>query len=138
MSIIRAWVCALAVVASWSPSKAETESFYQDRFCAGMMKERVLPNGTRVDCLTDVYAIEVDWTHKWAEAIGQSLLYAAATGKKPGIILICKVQEEACLKHSLLIEQTAAHWKLPLTVWLCGLEEATLSECFVRNYPASL
>ncbi|MCM2435362.1 hypothetical protein [Agrobacterium rosae] len=134
MNIIRLLVCAFALVVSWSPSKAETESFYQDRFCAGMTKERVLPNGTRVDCLTDVYAIEVDWTHKWAEAIGQSLLYAAATGKQPGIILICKVREEACLKHSLLIEQTAAHWKLPLTVWLCLPEDLSLAECSRREY----
>ncbi|GAK71187.1 hypothetical protein RRU01S_15_01120 [Agrobacterium rubi TR3 = NBRC 13261] len=129
MSIIRVLVWAFALIASWSPSHAETESFYQDRFCAGMTKERVLPNGTRVDCLTDVFAIEVDWTHKWAEAIGQSLLYAAATGKQPEIILVCKVRQEACLKHSYLIEEATAHWKLPIKVWLCLPDDLTLSEC---------
>jgi len=41
-----------------------------------------------VDCLTEEYAIEMDFGGKWAEAIGQSLSYAAMTGKKAGIVLI--------------------------------------------------
>jgi hypothetical protein len=46
---------------------------------------RHLPNGTYVDCLNDTYAIEVDFSNKWAEAIGQSLMYAAELERLPGI-----------------------------------------------------
>ena len=45
---------------------------------------------TRVDILTDEYAVEVDWSSKWAEAIGQSLYYAEVTNRKAGIILLVK------------------------------------------------
>jgi hypothetical protein len=50
--------------------------------------ECVLFDSTRVDILTPELAIEVDWARKWAEAIGQSLYYAAVTGKKPGVVLL--------------------------------------------------
>lgn len=45
---------------------------------------------TRPDLLNKEYAFEVDWAPKWAEAIGQSLYYAAVTRKKPAIILLVK------------------------------------------------
>jgi len=47
-------------------------------------------DASRVDILNDEYAIEADWSHKWAEAVGQSLYYSILTGKKPGIILLVK------------------------------------------------
>jgi len=47
-----------------------------------------MPDSSRVDCVTDEYAIEVDFATKWAEAIGQSTYYARITNKKPGILLI--------------------------------------------------
>lgn len=53
-------------------------------------KERRLWDNTRVDILTDKWAVEVDWVEKWAEAIGQSLWYSCVTGKKAGICLLCK------------------------------------------------
>lgn len=48
------------------------------------------PDGSYVDILTPTHAIEVDWARKWKEAVGQSLFYAIATGKEPGIILLVK------------------------------------------------
>lgn len=66
---------------------------------------------TRVDMITDEYAIEADWAYKWAEAIGQALYYAELTGRKPAIILLVKdVQKEGryiyrcqtvCAKHNI-------------------------------------
>ena len=64
------------------------EREYVSQHCAGDM-EYVLPGRTRVDCLTDKYAIEFDFASKWAEALGQSLHYAYATGRdraRPGDI----------------------------------------------------
>lgn len=115
-------------------ARAATESEFRSRFCAGMQQERVLPNGTRVDCITDRLAIEIDWTHKWAEAIGQSLLYSAATEKLPAIILVCKVDPAGCLKHEYLISEAVAYWKLPITVWLCMPSDQSLSACKRRDY----
>ncbi|MFH1027609.1 MAG: hypothetical protein V1791_06370 [Pseudomonadota bacterium] len=37
-----------------------------------------------------LYAVEVEYAHKWAEAIGQSLYYSRMTGKKPGVVLIMR------------------------------------------------
>ena len=67
---------------------------------------------TRVDLVNGEYAIEIDFAHKWAEAIGQALWYAELTSKKPGIILIVKttLEDEAryvyrcqavCAKHGI-------------------------------------
>jgi hypothetical protein len=57
--------------------------------------EYVLDDKTRVDCLTDTLAVEVDFAQKWAEAVGQSLYYAYKTGKKPGIVLILERPEHS-------------------------------------------
>ena len=45
-------------------------------------------DGTYVDCLTEDYAMEVEFDYNWKEAIGQSLHYAETTGKKPAIVII--------------------------------------------------
>jgi len=63
------------------------EKYYQTQLCNeldGVMEQSLLDR-TRVDCLTDEYAIEVDFAKKWAEGVGQSLYYAAMTGKKPAV-----------------------------------------------------
>ncbi|MCK4758833.1 MAG: hypothetical protein KAT69_02225 [Candidatus Aminicenantes bacterium] len=63
------------------------EKDYQQEYCKGIMEFR-LPDRTRVDCLTEDHAIEFDFGKKWAEAVGQSLHYAAHTGRRAGIVLI--------------------------------------------------
>lgn len=63
------------------------EREYVLQHCAGTT-EFILPDRTRVDCLTDEFAIEFDFAQKWAEALGQSLHYAYMTGRTPGIYLI--------------------------------------------------
>lgn len=102
-----------------------TESDYRDHICgtAGYRTEVSMPNGTRADCVSETHAIEVEFAHKWAEALGQSLNYAAETGLAPGIILICKRGTEArCLTWALRLEQTIARWRLPVTVWRCDAD----------------
>ena len=51
-------------------------------------EEVILWDKTRVDILTDDYAIEVDRAPKWGEAIGQALYYSTVTNKRPGVILL--------------------------------------------------
>lgn len=73
------------------------EKYYQDEWCdrIGGIKEYRLDDGTRVDCLTDQYAIEFDFASKWAESVGQSLYYASVTGKRPGVVLIMEEEDDA-------------------------------------------
>ena len=53
-------------------AQAQPEEFYVEQTCSGEIEVR-LPDRTRVDCLTNEYAIEYDFSNKWAEAIGQAL-----------------------------------------------------------------
>ena len=66
------------------------EKVYQEHFCStlGGQTEYTLKDKTRVDCLLDEYAIEVDFAQKWAESIGQSLYYASQTSRKAAVLLI--------------------------------------------------
>lgn len=74
-------------------------------------------SGARCDCLTDTHAIEFDFANKWAEAIGQSLHYAAQTGKLPGIVLIIEDEKKDTEKYKRLVE-TIEFWNLPIDVWI--------------------
>ncbi|HEA68639.1 MAG TPA: hypothetical protein ENI07_17710 [Desulfobacterales bacterium] len=72
--------------------KKHPERWYQDKWCAEKqgVVEYVLPDRTRVDCLTDEYAVEVDFASasKWYESITQALHYAMLTGRQAAILLI--------------------------------------------------
>jgi len=83
-------VTLLSIGCSTVNVKKYNERYYQIQLCEklGGEMEVVLQDRTRVDCLTDEYAIEVDFAKKWAEGIGQSLYYAYMTHKKPAIGLI--------------------------------------------------
>ena len=66
------------------------ERHYQDLWCAkhqGQVEVRQV-DGTRVDCLTEDMACEVDFSGKWYESITQALHYAMLTGKQAAILLI--------------------------------------------------
>ena len=68
----------------------QVESYYQNQWCTSDFgrKEVILWDMTRVDCMTNDYAIEFDFAKKWAESIGQSLYYSKLTGKNPAVVLI--------------------------------------------------
>jgi len=79
-----------------SATKKLNERYYQINLCNKFdgKTEYVLKDRTRVDCLTDEYAIEVDFAKKWAESIGQSLYYAHMTNKKPAVGIIIDTQKD--------------------------------------------
>jgi hypothetical protein len=74
------------------------EAYYSDRFCKERegVSEVILEDLSRVDCLTEKYAVEADRAYKWAEAIGQSLLYANSTGKTPAVLIILYNDRNDC------------------------------------------
>ena len=92
----------------------QSERYYQEQHCSGQI-EYVLPDRTRIDCLTDTHAIEYDFSHKWAEAIGQSLGYALETNKKAGIVLIIRRKQD--LKHWYKLNSIIDHNSLPIDRW---------------------
>lgn len=89
------------------------EKDYQLKHCVGEI-EFVLPDRTRVDCLTETHAIEYDFGRKWAESIGQSLHYAMWTGRRAGIVLIISESEGRFLKR---VKAVISHYNLPIDVW---------------------
>jgi hypothetical protein len=84
----------IIVSCSSHESIQKNERYYQSQLCDELKGqiEYVLFDKTRVDCLTNEYAIEVDWAKKWAESIGQSLYYAKITEKKPAVALIVSLK----------------------------------------------
>lgn len=118
-------VLALSCPAWAAGGHEHPEKWYQERWCGprGQM-EVVMPDGSRCDCLTEAYAIEVDFGHKWAEAIGQALNYAAQTGKRPGIVLI--LEREGDERYLARIRNVDRAYGLGITVWVVdrwGLEK---------------
>ncbi len=108
------------------------EKLYQRAWCAdaGGVTEYALEDRTRVDCLTDEYAVEVDFAAKWAEAVGQALYYGLATGRKPAVLLI--IERPADKKHLERIR--ALTEKTGLTVWTISPEDLGTA---VTSGPAS-
>lgn len=96
------------------------EKFYQDMYCEGIT-EYVLPDRTRVDCLTDTTAGEFDFKHKTYEAIGQALYYGAMTGKKPKIYLI--MDREKDKRYLERIELVKNYYNLDIEVEVIDKED---------------
>jgi len=82
-------------------TKKLNEHYYQAKLCKELdgEMEYVLKDKTRVDCLTNKYAIEVDFAKKWAEGVGQSLYYGYMTSKQPAVGLIVGSKDKRYLKR---------------------------------------
>ncbi|MEA2100042.1 MAG: hypothetical protein U9P72_07925 [Campylobacterota bacterium] len=89
-------IISLLFIGCSHTKKKYNERHYQTLLCDELdgEMEYVLKDRTRVDCLTDEYAIEIDFAKKWAESIGQSLYYAKITNKKPAVGFIMDSEKE--------------------------------------------
>ena len=107
----------LSIVLAQKIFASPPERFYQQQWCnlKGGQVEFTLPDRTRVDCLTESHAVEVDFAHKWAEAIGQSLHYSSMTGKRAGILLVLSTRNDARLLKRM--ESVIQHFDLPIDVF---------------------
>jgi len=72
-------------------------------------------DGTYVDCLTDQFAIEVEFDYNWKESIGQALHYAQSTNKKAGILLIKRSESKKDYHDQLM--QVIRKYDLPIKVF---------------------
>lgn len=93
------------------------EKEYQIYWCnkAGGTVEYKNSDNTKVDCLTERYAIEFDFAEKWAESVGQALYYGLTTGKKSGIVLISENGEKD-LQHIKRAQILSKKYKIKLWV----------------------
>lgn len=75
---------------SANATKQYNERYYQNKWCNQWngRQEVKLYDNTRVDCITQTYAVEFDFTKKWAECFGQATHYADLTNKKPAYLLL--------------------------------------------------
>ncbi len=98
------------------------EKDYQNVWCSDHFGtlEVILADKARVDCVTETHAIEFDFAKKWAESIGQSLYYAEALHKSPGIVLIIEDREKD-QKYTERVKSIAD--KSGITLWLMYPED---------------
>lgn len=97
-------------------SHVHLEKEYQRIWCSqnsGKLEYK-LPDSTRIDCLTQDYAIEFDFAPKWAESVGQSLYYAICTHKKPAVVLI---MENAAKDYKYLVRLMTIAKLYGIKVW---------------------
>ena len=91
------------------------ERHYQQIWCderGGQMEVRT--NGVRVDCLTDTQAVEHDFAQKYRDGIIQALEYAAYTGKRAVLVLICEKQtDERYVKRARIVRD---FYRLPVDI----------------------
>jgi len=136
-------VAVLGVLFATGGAHADSERELADRYClgAGMATEVTMPDGTFADCLSATHAIEVDFTHKWAESLGQALHYALWTAdplwqvdelgpRRAGIILLCVSSEDTCTDHFVRMFRIIEQYALPVTIWNCNSRtDASLASC---------
>ncbi len=121
------WLCPDA--AARGPREAEVQA----RLCAGMDQEVRLGAMGRADCISSTHAIEIDWSEKWREGIGQALSYATRTGLRPGLVLVCRSNDSGCLAHSLAAREVFSTQHIGATIWECDIDAAALSDCLRRE-----
>ena len=113
-------------------ARAHPEKEHANALCSGFDKiEFRNSDGTRTDCLNAQHAVEVDYTQKWAEGLGQALFYAHLHGREPGIILVCHPdrQLKTCDTHVERAMATLSAYALAAQVWSFRHDHTSLAEC---------
>lgn len=94
----------------------QVESYYQINFADTIngTREYRLFDGTRVDIVTDTFAIEVDFASKWSQSVGQALYYGKVLNKKPAILLVVngKLEDRFVMRLVTVAADTG------ITIWL--------------------
>lgn len=114
---------ALIIVLLASPSMAKRsnpESFYKEIWCKNNKGEEnvIIGNYAICDCVTNEYAVEVEFANNWMDTIGKSLHFAQETGKKPGVVLILENIQDRRFKERML--KMIEHYKLDIEVFGTG------------------
>ena len=96
----------------------DSEKSISTRWCAskGGISEFRTKDGTYVDCLTDVYAVEAEFDNEWKEAIGQSLHYAVSTNRRAAILFIKR--QNSTKDYYGELERVINKYQLPIKVFV--------------------
>lgn len=105
--------------------KLPNERFYQDHLQLHFkaVNNLRLASGKIVDLINDDLVIEVDFMHKWGEAIGQSLIYAYETKKRPCICFIYDYSKDSALLRSIM----PVLYKLCIKVYTIGVFDRSIN-----------
>ncbi len=89
---------------------ARNEAYYTEHFAQkyNAETEAAMGDGTRCDLLSETHAIEVDWSAKHYEAVGQAIHYHLQTGRKPGVLLLVK-DPASEWRHLVRCARTCGH-----------------------------
>lgn len=94
-----------------------------DSYCEGL-KEVVLTDRTRADCLTETHAIEYEFARKWKNSIGQALHYALKTGRQAGIVLIATSEKD--MRYVSQLSDVILKNNLKIDVWVVSSKGISL------------
>jgi hypothetical protein len=108
----------------------EPEETYIDRLCAGM-ETRTHSAATLgpIDCISATHAIEVGFSDSWRQTVDRALAYAYEKNLIPGIILLCRDDDDRCRSASRNVKETFTSYGIAAKIWDCGLASQTLAEC---------
>ena len=109
--------------------KAQKEDFYAELWCdsQGGESEVRTTQGTRCDCLTSEYAVEVDFDQKWAEGLGQALHYGVEFDRQPAVLLIIKDHDgKDRTKYKQRLQSTIAGANLGVKVFYINTRDHEL------------
>ena len=123
-------------LASAGETKPHYESDYVEAWCntsplGKHTQEYLLPDKKRIDCFIERadkgkpnWAIEFDFSYKWAEAFGQSLYYGLVTKSDPAVALIQKnyTSDKIYAKHYRSLRKVADGYNIKLTVFCIGTD----------------
>lgn len=90
---IYCWLAVILFATTAHAAHLHKEAEYRDAWCMGQTEVK-LSDGSRADCVTTHYAIEIDFAQKWAEGVGQALHYARLTEKQPALLLIIEKESD--------------------------------------------
>ena len=95
-----------------------SENEINNSWCATMngISQFTTKDRTSVDCLTNDFAVEVEYDYNWKEAIGQSLHYAETTNKQAAILFIKRKETKKDYLNEL--NRVITKFQLPIRVFI--------------------
>lgn len=114
-----------------TPGHTVVENVWRDKIAAALKKngysevetEKHVPGG-RIDIHFTWHAVEIDWSFKWAEGIGQALFYGLQTRSKAVVLLL--LDADAGKQHVANAKLVAKNNTPPLQVWVLDIRDGTL------------
>lgn len=117
------------------PVFAQTEDEFRGRLCENMEQWVYLDKARDyADCISETHAIAMEISHDFRIALGRALTFAAATGLKPGLLLICQNEWTNCTSDRAAAARALANTGLAGTIWHCKSLDPSLAACQVEDF----